>query len=45
MKKGVYLVNLIEFPGLIQLLWTSIRGNQKAKGGMAIAKVENLVFL
>jgi len=44
-KKSLYLVNLIELPELIQMLWTLLRGDKKAKGGMAVAKVENLIFL
>ncbi|NJD78639.1 MAG: NAD(P)-dependent alcohol dehydrogenase [Candidatus Methanoperedens sp.] len=45
-QKGVYLVNLIELPELVQMLWTSMTGNsKKVKGGMAVARVEDLVFL
>ncbi|MFZ2412451.1 MAG: NAD(P)-dependent alcohol dehydrogenase [Candidatus Methanoperedens sp.] len=45
-KNGVYLVNLIELPELIQILWTSMIGNsKKVKGGMAVARVEDLFFL
>lgn len=44
-KEGVYLVNLIELPELIQMIWTSLRKGKKAKGGMATTKSEDLVFL
>ncbi|MCZ7372207.1 MAG: NAD(P)-dependent alcohol dehydrogenase [Candidatus Methanoperedens sp.] len=44
-KKGVYLVNLIELPELIQMLWTSMIGGKKVKGGMAASRVDNLIFL
>lgn len=44
-QKGVFLVNLIELPDLVQILWTSMIGSKKIKGGMAVAKVEDLVFL
>jgi len=44
-KKGVYLVNLIELPELVQMLWTSMIGSKKVKGGNAVSTVDNLVFL
>jgi NADPH:quinone reductase-like Zn-dependent oxidoreductase len=44
-QKGIYLVNLIELPELVQILWTSMIGSKKVKGGMAVARVEDLVFL
>jgi len=44
-EKGVYLVNLIELPELVQMLWTLIVGGQKVKGGNAIASMENMIFL
>lgn len=44
-QNGVYLVNLIELPELVQILWTSMIGSKKAKGGMAVARVDNMVFL
>ncbi|NJD78833.1 MAG: NAD(P)-dependent alcohol dehydrogenase [Candidatus Methanoperedens sp.] len=45
-QKGVYLVNLIELPELVQILWTSMKGSsKKVKGGMAVASVDNMIFL
>jgi NADPH:quinone reductase-like Zn-dependent oxidoreductase len=44
-KEGLYLVNLIEWPELIQMIWTSLRKGKKAKGGMATTRCEDLVFL
>jgi NADPH:quinone reductase-like Zn-dependent oxidoreductase len=44
-QKGVYLVNLIELPELVKILWTSMIGSKIVKGGMAAAGVEDLVFL
>jgi len=44
-KRGVYLVNLIRFPELVQMLLTTVICRKKVKGGMAVSKVENLVFL
>ncbi len=42
---GVYLVNLIELPELVQILWTSMIGSKKIKGGMAVSSVDNMIFL
>ena len=44
-KKGVYLVNLIELPELVQMLWTSMIGSKKIKGGNAASSVDNMIFL
>ena len=44
-KKGVYLVNLIELPDLIQMIWTSMVGDKKIKGGPAPESLEALIFL
>jgi len=44
-KKGVYLVNLIELPDLVQILWTSMIGSKKVKGGNAVSSAENMIFL
>jgi len=44
-KNGVFLVNLIELPDLVQILWTSMIGSKKAKGGMAVASAGDLSFL
>jgi NADPH:quinone reductase-like Zn-dependent oxidoreductase len=43
--KGVYLVNLIELPDLLQMIWTSMVGDKKIKGGPAPLRVEDLIFL
>jgi len=44
-KKGIYLVNLIELPELVQMLLTSMMGGKKVKGGMAVASTNNMIFL
>ncbi len=44
-QKGVYLVNFIELPELVQILLTSMIGSKKVKGGMAVATVDNMIFL
>jgi NADPH:quinone reductase-like Zn-dependent oxidoreductase len=43
--QGVYLENSHELPDWIQMLWTSMVGGKKVKGGMAVPSAENLVFL
>ncbi len=44
-KRGVYLVNLIKLPELVQMLWTSMIGSKKIKGGDAVPSVDNIIFL
>jgi len=44
-EKGVYLANLIELPELVQMLWTSMIGSKKVKGGNAVSSVDNVIFL
>ncbi len=44
-KKGIYLVNLIELPELVQMLLTSMMGGKKVKGGMVVASTDNMIFL
>ena len=45
MQKGVFLPVLIDFTEIVQMVWTSITGGKKVKGGVAPNKVEDLVFL
>ena len=42
---GVYLVCLMKFPDLVSLIWASIRGGRKIKGGSAPERIEDLIFL
>jgi len=44
-KKGVYLVNLIELPELVQMIRSRFFGGRKVKGGMAVSSAEYLTFL
>ncbi len=40
--KGIFLACLIDLPELIQMIWTSIRGDKKIKGGSATERIEDL---
>jgi NADPH:quinone reductase-like Zn-dependent oxidoreductase len=42
---GVYLVCLMKFPDLVSMIWASIRGGRKIKGGPAPERIEDLIFL
>jgi NADPH:quinone reductase-like Zn-dependent oxidoreductase len=44
-QQGVYLVTFPSFKFIIQMLWTSITSDKKAKSGEASEKAEDLVFL
>jgi NADPH:quinone reductase-like Zn-dependent oxidoreductase len=44
-QKGIYLANLLELPEIIQIIWTSMIGSKKVKGGVAPNRVEDLIFL
>lgn len=44
-QDGVYLANVIGPPVLLQMLWTSVIGSKKVKGGIAGEKTEDLIFL
>lgn len=43
-KKGLFLACVINLPELMQILWTSITGGKKVKGGVAHERVEDLLF-
>jgi len=44
-QQGVYLVTFPSFKFLMQMLWTFIIGDKKAKSGEASGKAKDLVFL
>ena len=43
--KGIYLENMMEVKDFLKVLWTSITGGKKIKGGVSIERAENLNFL
>ena len=44
-ENGVYLENWLEVGGIFTMLLTSITGGKKFKAGMAVEKIEDLIFL
>ncbi len=42
--KGIYLDNMMEVNDFLKVLWTSIVGGKKIKGGVSTEKAENLKF-
>jgi NADPH:quinone reductase-like Zn-dependent oxidoreductase len=42
--KGIYLENMMEVKDFLKVLWTSIKGGKKIKGGVSTERVENLNF-
>jgi len=44
-QKGIYLENKLEIKDILKIMWTSILGRKKIKGGVAKVSVENLNFL
>jgi len=42
--KGIYLENMMEIKDFLKVLWTSITGGMKIKGGVSIERAENLNF-
>lgn len=42
--KGIYLENMMEIKDFLKVLWTSITGGKKMKGGVSIERAENLDF-
>ena len=44
-QKGIYLENMLELKDMLNMVWTSIIGGKKIKGGVSIESVENLQFL
>jgi NADPH:quinone reductase-like Zn-dependent oxidoreductase len=43
-QKGVFLPVLIDLTELVQIVWTSITGGKRVKGGVAVESVEDLEF-
>ncbi|MEJ2702910.1 MAG: zinc-binding dehydrogenase, partial [Sedimentisphaerales bacterium] len=43
--EGIFLACLMGLTELVQILWTSITGGKRVKGGVALERVEDLVFL
>jgi len=44
-QKDIFLPVLIDFTEIVQMVWTSMTGGKKVKGGVAPDKVEDLIFL
>jgi NADPH2:quinone reductase len=42
--KGIYLENMMEVKDFLKVLWTSIKGGKKIKGGVSTERAENLKF-
>ena len=42
--KGIYLENMLELSDILKVIWTSIVGGKKIKGGISIESAENLNF-
>lgn len=42
--KGIYLENMMEVKDFLKVLWTSITGGKKIKGGVSTERAENLNF-
>ena len=42
--KGIYLDNMMEIKDFLKVLWTSIVGGKKIKGGVSTERAENLKF-
>lgn len=42
--KGIYLENMMEIKDFLLVLWTSIKGGKKIKGGVSAERAENLKF-
>ena len=43
-QKGIFLACIIDLTEFIQILWTSMTGGKKVKGGVATERTEDLVF-
>ncbi len=44
-QKGIFLAALMDLPEIVQIIWTSMTGGKKVKGGVALEIVEDLNFL
>ncbi len=43
-QKGIYLENMLELKDMLNMMWTSIIGGKKIKGGVSKESAENLNF-
>jgi NADPH:quinone reductase-like Zn-dependent oxidoreductase len=43
-QKGIYLENMLELKDILTMMWTSLIGGKKIKGGVSQEKAENLNF-
>lgn len=43
-QKGIYLENMLELKDMLKMMWTSVIGGKKIKGGVSKESVENLNF-
>jgi NADPH:quinone reductase-like Zn-dependent oxidoreductase len=43
-QKGIYLENMLELKDILKMMWTSIIGGKKIKGGVSKETAENLNF-
>ncbi len=43
-QKGIYLENMLEIKDILKMMWTSIIGGKKIKGGVSKETAENLNF-
>jgi NADPH:quinone reductase-like Zn-dependent oxidoreductase len=43
-QNGIYLENMLELKDMLTMMWTSVFGGKKIKGGVSTEKAENLIF-
>jgi NADPH:quinone reductase-like Zn-dependent oxidoreductase len=43
-KNGIYLENMLEIKDILRMMWTSVTGGKKIKGGVSTESAENLNF-
>ena len=43
-QKGIFLAALIGLREIIQIIWTSITGGKRVKGGVAVERIEDIEF-
>lgn len=43
-QNGIYLENMLEIKDILKMMWTSIIGGKKIKGGVSKERAENLYF-
>jgi NADPH:quinone reductase-like Zn-dependent oxidoreductase len=44
-QKGIYLENMLGLSDILKMMWTSVTGGKKIKGGVSKESTENLNFL